>query len=84
MSKFSWIWTAILLSCLTLASCSNEDNPVNPETTPTTDENMADYTVIFYTTGGGNLDASIEKDLAALCGALGEDNKQVRIITQYK
>ena len=40
MRKFTWIWTAILLSCLTLASCSNEDNPVNPETTPTTEENI--------------------------------------------
>lgn len=85
MRKFTWIWTAILSSCLTLTSCSIEDNPANSETpTPATEEDMADYTVIFYTTGGGNLDASIEKDLAALCGALGEDNKQVRIITQYK
>ena len=85
MRKFTWIWTAILSSCLTLTSCSIEDNPANSETpTPATEEDMADYTVIFYTTGGGNLDASIEKDLVALCGALGENNKQVRVITQYK
>lgn len=78
--------TAILFSGLTLTSCFYEDEnntaePVKPSV-PTPE--LSDYTVIFYTTGGGNLDYSIQNDFVGLCKALGKDNKKVRILVQYK
>ena len=67
--------------CL-LASCADKsvtDNPVEPPVIPETD-----YTVMFYTVGGGNLDISIEGDLLAAAKTLKADSKQVRFIVQYK
>lgn len=67
--------------CL-LASCADKsvtDNPVEPPVIPETD-----YTVMFYTVGGGNLDISIEGDLLAAAKTLKADSKQVRFMVQYK
>lgn len=68
--------------CLLLASCADgsvNDNPVVPPVVPETD-----YTVMFYTVGGGNLDISIEGDLLAAAKTLQADSKQVRFMVQLK
>ena len=81
-----WMMTAILTCCPMLVSCfSNDDNVSGAEVQPTVPtQELVDYTVIFYTTGGGNLDLSIQNDFVSLCNSLGTDNKKVRVLVQYK
>ena len=48
------------------------------------DGDEADYTVMLYTVGGGNLDNQIETDIKNAAGAIKADNKKVRYLIQYK
>ena len=48
------------------------------------DGDEADYTVMLYTVGGGNLDNQIETDVKNAAGAIKADNKKVRYLIQYK
>ena len=48
------------------------------------DGDEADYTVMLYTVGGGNLDNQIETDIKNADGAIKDDNKKVRYLIQYK
>ena len=77
---------AILTCGLMLVSCfSNDDNVSGTEVQPTEPaQELPDYTVIFYSTGGGNLDPAIQNDFVSLCNSLGTDNKKVRVLVQYK
>ena len=83
--NFLWMLAAILTSGLMMVSCtSNDDNP-SGTTDPTEPvSELADYTVIFYSTGGGNLDPAIQNDFVSLCNSLGTNNKKVRVLVQYK
>lgn len=81
-----WMMTAILLCGLTVStftSCVDQiDNPGG--NTPVTPVLETDYTVMLYTAGGGNLDNSIEGDIAKAAKALKADSKKVRYLVQYK
>ncbi|MBO5592449.1 MAG: hypothetical protein J5913_05755 [Prevotella sp.] len=81
-----WMLVAILTCGLMLVSCfSNDDNVSGTEVQPTVPaQELPDYTVIFYSTGGGNLDPAIQNDFVSLCNSLGTDNKKVRVLVQYK
>jgi len=81
---------AAIFACgFMLTACFyTEDNPVSTdkpvsdvpaETTP-----EADYTVMLYTVGGGNLDSQIETDIRRAASAIKTDNKKVRYMVQYK
>ena len=48
------------------------------------DGDEADYTVMLYTVGGGNLDNQVETDIKNAAGAIKADNKKVRYLIQYK
>jgi len=80
-----WMLSAILICGLAVTmftSCVDKvDNP-SGDVTPGVEE--ADYTVMLYTAGGGNLDYSIEEDIAKAAAAIKTDNKKVRYIVQYK
>ena len=72
------LWASMLTSCV-----DSKDNPIgDTPVTPVVDE--ADYTVMLYTVGGGNLDNSIENDIASAAKALKAGNKKVRYLVQYK
>ena len=61
----------LLLCCLSFTACTDVmmDNPVKPGTdTPT--EDLADYTVMLYTSGGSNLDNAIEADIIKAAKAI--------------
>ena len=72
------LWASMLTSCVDSKDNPTGDTPV----TPVVDE--ADYTVMLYTVGGGNLDNSIENDIASAAKALKAGNKKVRYLVQYK
>ena len=69
---------------LGLASCSvsETDNPVITPDEP--QQQLADYTIIWYGHGGGNLDFFLMQNVAQLYMADEESYKNVSICTQYK
>lgn len=75
---------AILVAvCAMYTSCSTEDNPssvqpANPE------QDLADYTIIFYGHGGSNLDAAILTNIGQFYKASSESYQHVKIAAQYK
>ncbi len=70
-------WTMMLLtSCTT----NNADNPVNGGD----DTGLAEYTIIYYGNGGGNVDYSIIPMLEDFYKAAPEVYKRVNVVMQYK
>lgn len=72
-----WMLAAAML--LGLASCSNKDNPDVPQPLQ-----LADYTIMWYGHGGGNLDMSLMENMMQFYFADEESYKNVHIATQYK
>ena len=80
-----WLFSAIFICGLAVTmftSCVDKTDNPSGDVTPTVVE--ADYTVMLYTSGGGNLDYSIEKDIVKAAAAIKTDSKKVRYIVQYK
>ena len=75
------LWLFALAMVLSLASCSDKDNPVadNP-----TVEDLAEATVIWYGTGGGNVDAAIMNNFRQFYRAQPGSYDRVNIVAQYK
>ncbi len=75
------LWMLALAMVLSLASCSEKDNPVadNP-----TVEDLAEATVIWYGTGGGNVDAAIMNNFRQFYRAQPGSYDRVNIVAQYK
>lgn len=59
MNKSIGFFCFLLAVCLTFVSCSDDDNNEAPVSEP-----EADYTVMLYGCGGGNLDASLVYNLS--------------------
>lgn len=67
-----------------LTSCTNDvnDNPVPvPEPEP---EQLAEYTIMYYANGGGNVDACILPMLDDFYEATPDAFKKVNVVVQYK
>ncbi|MBO4801347.1 MAG: hypothetical protein J5545_05715 [Bacteroidaceae bacterium] len=64
-----------------LTSCSVEDNPVNPTPAP---QELADATIIWYGTGGGNVDPYILDDFRSIYRAQAANFERVNVVAQYK
>ncbi len=82
MKKTSMAIAAILI-CATMAltSCSgNYDNPV----TPPEPEQLADATIIWYGTGGSNVDGCILENFRTFYRAEAGNYKHVNVVAQYK
>jgi len=79
-----WMMAAILTfsGYAVLTSCTDSiaDNP----TTPDQPEQVADYTVIYYGHGGGNLDLSLLNNLKQFTQADAKSYDNVNICVQYK
>ena len=66
-----WLFSAIFICGLAVTmftSCVDKTDNPSGDVTPTVVE--ADYTVMLYTSGGGNLDYSIEQDIAKAAAAI--------------
>lgn len=71
---------AVIAGGLAMVSCtSSNDNPIPPR-----DNTPVDYTIMFYSAGGENLDLDTEYDLLYAAQALQVSDKQIRFIVQYK
>ena len=86
MMKKNLIWIlAAILACSTMAltSCkdSADDSPQTPDTPASTE---AEYTVMLYTIGGGDLDNDIERDILGAAYAMEKPDARVRYMIQYK
>ncbi len=80
-----WVLAAILISgasVFTSCSSDNDDNPViNPDEPQ---QQLADYTIIYYGHGGGNLDLYLLKNIGQFFQSDTESRKNVSICVQYK
>ena len=85
MSKKRYLSSALAVMCtmttMVLTSCSgNNDSPV----TPPEPEQLAEYTIIYYGHGGGNLDYSIKPMISDFYKAASDAYKKVNVVAQYK
>lgn len=73
-----------VLMAVTFTACDDRnDNPVTPDT-PQQPEELADYTIIYYGHGGGNLDVLLMQNIMDFSFADEEAYKNVNICAQYK
>ena len=72
----------MLLVSLTLgiASCTDSDNSETPAPAP----EAAEYTIMYYATGGGNVDQCILPMVEDFYKASAEAYKKVNVVVQYK
>ena len=82
--KKLWMLAAILACGFSFTSCSpdNDDNPVIAPDEP--QQQLADYTIIFYGHGGGNLDVDLLRNINQFYLSDTESRKNVNICAQYK
>lgn len=79
---FRFMMLAALPMLLALASCSdNDDNLAVPHEPQ---QQLADYTIIYYGHGGGNLDMNLMNNMMQFYMADEESYKNVSICAQYK
>lgn len=83
---YQWILAAILVcGASALTSCggsSSSDSPINPITPD--EPKMADYAILFYGYGGGNLDYDILNNIRQFYAATSASYDKVKIAVQYK
>ena len=78
-----WMMAAAIAGGITMASCTSSDSGSGPSI-PYRDNTPVDYTIMFYSAGGENLDKETESDLLNAAKALRAVDKQVRFMVQYK
>lgn len=74
---------AVLMAVAFTACTDRNDNPVTPDT-PQQPEELADYTIIYYGHGGGNLDVLLMQNIMDFSFADEDAYKNVNICAQYK
>ncbi len=73
-----------IIAAVTFTACADRnDNPAAPYT-PQQPEELADYTIIYYGHGGGNLDVLLMQNIMDFSFADEEAYKNVNICAQYK
>ncbi len=83
VKSFLWMMAAAIAGGITMASCTSSDSGSGPSI-PYRDNTPVDYTIMFYSAGGENLDKETESDLLNAAKALQAVDKQVRFMVQYK
>ena len=71
-----------MTTVFTACSIDKVDNPVNPTVDP--EEELADATILWYGTGGGNVDVDILEDFHRFYKAKPESFDRVNVVAQYK
>lgn len=93
MKRLVSIFTLAALLAVLVPSCDKttpenrdgKDDSEKTDPTPTpTPSAKADYTILYYGIGGGNLDIGDEDTIKDMAKALDGENCNIRIITQYK
>ena len=93
MRKLVSIFTMAALLAVLVPACDKttpenrdgKDDSGKTDPTPTpTPSAKADYTILYYGIGGGNLDIGDEDTIKDMAQALDGENCNVRIVTQYK
>ena len=81
MRKYFYLM-AMAIMALGFTSCTsdNNDNPT-PQPEP---ESQAEYTIMYYTGGAGNIDAAMLKILINFYNANPDAYKKVNVVIQYK
>ncbi|MBO4906972.1 MAG: hypothetical protein J5486_08080 [Bacteroidaceae bacterium] len=73
-----------IVMAVTFTACADrDDNSVSPDTSQQSEE-LADYTIIYYGHGGGNLDMLLIQNIMDFSFAEEEAYKNVNICVQYK
>jgi hypothetical protein len=81
VKSFLWMMAAAIAGGITMASCTSSDSGSGPSI-PYRDNTPVDYTIMFYSAGGENLDRETESDLLKAAKALQAVDKQVRFMVQ--
>ena len=80
-----WMMTATLVCGISVFTSCSSDNDDNAATSPDgPHQQLADYTIIYYGNGGGDLDNSLMKTISQFFRADAESRKNVNICVQYK
>ena len=79
-----WMLAAILVCGTSVLTSCSPDNDDNPATDPDEPQQLADYTIIYYGHGGGNLDYWLLQNIAQFYQSDPESRKNVNICAQYK
>ena len=80
--NFLWMVAAVLTCSLSasLISCSKDDNETNGKT----DGELAEYTIMYYSHGGGDLDPEITDNIDDFYKANAAAKSKVRVAVCYK
>ena len=85
MKKILMTWAAVLCCAMTMtvftACTDNDDNPVTP---PEPEKELAECTIMWYGSGGGNVDSKILNNFRQFYRAKPETFDHVNIVAQYK
>jgi len=93
MRKLVSIFTMAALLAVLVPACDKttpenrdgKDDSGKTDPTPTpTPSAKADYTILFYGIGGGDLDLSDEQTILDMARSLPKENSNVRIVVEYK
>ena len=74
------MYLAVATSTLFTACTADNDNPVSP----TPSEELAEYTILYYGYGGGNLDGNLFYKLLDMFAADSASYKKVKLACQYR
>lgn len=80
MTLVAVLCCAMSMTVFTACTSDNEDKPV----TPTEPEQLAEYTILYYAHGGGNLDKEALSMIADFYKANPDAYKKVNVVVQYK
>ena len=83
-TKKLWMLSAILVCGLSIVTSCSSDNDDNPVTDPDEPQQLADYTIIYYGHGGGNLDFWLLQNIEQFYQSATESRRNVSICAQYK
>ena len=85
MKKIVMTWAAVLCCAMTMtvftACTDNDDNPATP---PEPEKELAECTIMWYGSGGGNVDSKILNNFRQFYRAKPETFDHVNIVAQYK
>jgi hypothetical protein len=84
MKKIMMTLAAVLCCAMTMTvftACSEDDNPVTPLES---EKELAEYTIMFYTSGAGDIDGAMLGLLKNFYNANPEVYKKVNVVVQFK
>ena len=84
MKKFYYLSLAFLAAMCCVSCADSDDNDENGINGSTARTDVVDYTLMFYSCGGANLDTDTERNWAAALDGLEKNDPNVRYMVQFK